>query len=134
MPQTFIVDQAATFSGLAFLESKPKLKFGSRDVQDTTSDGTPKWEVQLIGGFRDQFGQNAHEVIRVNIASHRDPGEGLGQYTPVHMIRFVVGVTPAEKRVDGQGREKITGGTVWYRADGIQSAMPGNTRQAKAEG
>jgi hypothetical protein len=132
MPQTFIVDQAATFSALAFLESNPKMKFGQANVQDTAADGTPKWEVQLIGGFRDQFGKNAHEVIKVNVTSYRNPGEGLGPYTPVHMTNFVIGVTPAEKRVDGQGREKITGGTVWYRADGIQSALPGSSRSQKS--
>lgn len=135
MPQTFIVDQAATFSALAFLESAPKTKFGQQGVQDTDRDGTPKWEVQLIAGFRTAFGQTAHEVIKVNITSAKDPGEGLASYTPVHLGEFQIGVTPPEKRTDAQGREKITGGTVWYRAASITSALPGAARQApRAEG
>jgi len=132
MPQMFIVDQAATFSAVAFLESSPKIAFG-KETQDTTKDGTPKWEVQLIGGFRDQFGKNAHEVIKVNVTSPKDPGEGLNPYTPVHMTNFTVGVTPPEERTDGQGRKKIVGGTVWYRADSIQAATAGAARRSSSE-
>ena len=134
MPQTFIVDQAATFSAVAFLESTPKPVFGSRTgEQATTRDGVPQWEVQVIGGFRDQFGKNAHEVIKINVASHRDPGEGLAAYTPVIMSNFVVGVTPTEQYEDKKtGQTKVRGGSIWYRADRIESAIP--TRPQRGEG
>lgn len=133
MPQMFVIDQAATFSAVAFLESSPKMAYGRDGVQDTTRDGIPKWEVQLIGGFRDQFGKSAHEVIKVNVTSPKDPGEGMGPYTPVHMIGFVIGVTPPEERTDNQGRKKIVGGTVWYRAERIEPAMPGGARPKGGE-
>ncbi|WP_207921586.1 hypothetical protein, partial [Micromonospora sp. KC721] len=39
MPQTFIVDQAATFQAVAFLGAEPRIEFGTRDKQETTKDG-----------------------------------------------------------------------------------------------
>lgn len=129
MPQTFVIDQAATFSGVAFLQSSPKLGFRS-DQQDTLADGRRKWEVQLVAGFRDNFGNSTHEVIKVNVAAHTDPGEGLNPYTPVQLINFVVGVVPAEMASDGNGGSKVKGGSTWYRADEIRStAVLSNARQ-----
>jgi hypothetical protein len=52
MPAQFVVDQAATFSAVVLLSSEPKRVFGSED-QDRAKDGTPKWEVQCVCGFRD---------------------------------------------------------------------------------
>ncbi|WP_181725761.1 hypothetical protein, partial [Nocardia gipuzkoensis] len=77
MPQTFVIDQAASFTGVAYLEAKPKTVFGKPDEQDRTPDGRLKWDVQLVAGFRDQFGSSQHEVIKVNVASNTDPGAGL---------------------------------------------------------
>lgn len=123
MPQTFMVDQRATFEAVAFLSCEPKMVFGSRDRQETASDGTPKWEVQLVAGFR-QFGKVNSEVIKVGVSSHKNPGDGLGMYTPVHLINFMVGVNPPEKRINEKtGQEKIVGGTAWYRCDEIRSAL-----------
>ncbi|WP_207921589.1 hypothetical protein, partial [Micromonospora sp. KC721] len=34
MPQTFIVDQAATFQAVAFLGAEPRIEFGTRDKQE----------------------------------------------------------------------------------------------------
>lgn len=123
MPQTFVVDQKATFEAVAFLNCVPKMVFGSRDRQETATDGTPKWVIELVAGFR-QFGQVTSEVIKVGVTSYKDPGEGLAMYTPVHLINFVVGVTPPEKRTNEKtGQERITGGTAWYRCDEIRSAL-----------
>ena len=119
MPQIFHVDQAATFTAVAFLEANPTLEFGSKE-QGRTADGLLKWDVQLVAGFRDQFGNSAHEVIKVGVAAGRNPGEGLAPYTPVHLINFVVGVVPPEMRKDNRGQERVTGGTTWYRADEIR--------------
>ncbi|MEU4843285.1 hypothetical protein [Nocardia testacea] len=135
MPQTFVIDQAATFAGVAFLESKPKTVFGRPDEQDRTPDGRLKWDVQLVAGFSDQFGGSQHEVIKVNMASNTDPGQGLDPYTRVQLVNFVVGVVPPEVRKDSRGQEKLTGGTVWYRADELRpitSAAP-KTRATNAE-
>jgi len=133
MPQTFVIDQAASFTGIAFLESKPKTVFGKPDEQDRTPDGRLKWDVQFVAGFRDQFGSSQHEVIKVNMASNTDPGAGLSPYTPVQLVNFVVGVVPPEVRKNNQGQEKLVGGNVWYRADEIRStATPSNGRAKTA--
>lgn len=134
MPQTFVIDQAATFAGVAFLESAPRLAFGTQD-QDRTADGTPKWDVSLVAGFKDAFGRSQHEVIKVGIASHQDPGDGLASYTPVQLVNFVVGVVPAEVRKDNRGQDVVRGGTTWYRADAIVPAgatTNGSRRSAAA--
>ncbi|WP_181725771.1 hypothetical protein, partial [Nocardia gipuzkoensis] len=93
-----------------------------------TPDGRLKWDVQLVAGFRDQFGSSQHEVIKVNVASNTDPGAGLNPYTPVQLINFVVGVVPPEVRKDNRGQEKLVGGTVWYRADEIRPIGATKTR------
>ncbi|MEU4345774.1 hypothetical protein AB0H00_31775 [Nocardia sp. NPDC023852] len=128
MPQTFVIDQAATFTGVAFLKAIPKTVFGKPDEQDRTPDGRLKWDVQLVAGFRDQFGGDQHEVIKVNVASNVDPGQGLGQYTPVQLVNFVVGVVPPEVRKDNRGGEKLVGGTTWYRADEVRPLNAKATR------
>lgn len=133
MPQMFYVDQAATFTGVAFLQSAPKMAFGTRE-QDKTTDGLGKWEVQCVAGFRDQFGNPSHEVIKINVASHTDPGQGLNPYTPVQLVNFIVGVVPPEIRKNAQGQEKLVGGSTWYRADSIQSTAQPSGRQRPAAG
>lgn len=132
MPQIFAIDQAATFSGVAFLQATAKTVFGQPDTKDTTQDGRIKWEVQLVAGFKDQFGNPSHEVIKVNVASHTDPGEGLAPYTPVQLVNFVVGVIPPEMGQDRNGGAKIKGGSTWFRADEIRpiSAPSGGRRNA----
>ena len=135
MPQIFVIDQAATFDGVAFLKAVPRLAFGTQD-QDRTADGTPKWDVSLIAGFNDSFGRAQHEVIKVGIASATEPGQGMGQYTPVQLVNFVVGVVPPEVRKDARGQEKLVGGTTWYRADEIRpvGAQTGGRKTAATEG
>jgi hypothetical protein len=122
MPQTFVVDQAATFQAVAFLSAEPKIAFGTRDKQETSADGTPKWTVELVAGFR-QFGKVTSEVIKVSVTSHKNPGEGLGMYTPVNLVNFMVGVNPPEERTNDKGVKRIVGGTAWYRCDEIRPAM-----------
>jgi hypothetical protein len=123
MPQTFIVDQAATFEAVAYLSCEPKIAFGTRDRQETTADGTPKWSVELVAGFR-QFGKVTSEVIKVSVTSVKNPGEGLSMYTPVHLVNFTVGVNAPEERINEKtGQKRIVGGTAWYRCDEIRSAI-----------
>ncbi|TDB66110.1 hypothetical protein, partial [Micromonospora sp. KC721] len=92
MPQTFIVDQAATFQAVAFLGAEPRIEFGTRDKQETTKDGLPRWDVQVVAGFRDNFGKVQNEVIKVGYAGAKNPAESIGMYTPVHLVNFTVGV------------------------------------------
>jgi hypothetical protein len=113
MPQQFIVDQAATFSHVVLLSCEPKTGFQSSE-QDRTKDGTPKWELQLVAGFK-AFDRSANEVIKVGVAAERNPAESIPQFTPVQVIGFVVGVM--EKR--NQAGDVI-GVQTWYRAESIR--------------
>ncbi|NAS27518.1 hypothetical protein GT755_38355 [Herbidospora sp. NEAU-GS84] len=115
----FKIDQAATFLGVAFLACQPKTAFQSA-TQDTTKDGVPKWEVQVVGTVRDQFGKIGNEVLKIGVASLKDPGQGVMPYTPVQLVGFEVGVMEKTKRNPSTGEEKIIGTTVWYRAEEIR--------------
>ena len=116
MPQTFIVDQAATFQAVAFLSAEPRLVFGQQ-VQEKTKDGIPKWDLQVVAGFRDNFGKVNNEVMKVSYASHTNPVTELGMYTPVHLVGFTVGVMEKTAKED---RSRVIGFTVWYRCDEIR--------------
>lgn len=124
MPQTFIVDQAQTFKALAFLSAEPKIEYGSRDKQEMTKDGLPKWEIQLVAGFY-QFGKIANEVLKVNYAGPHNPADYIGMYQPVQLLNFTVGVNPPEERTNDKGVKRIVGGTAWYRCDDIQPVNVG---------
>lgn len=119
MPQTFIVDQAATFQAVAFLGSSPRMQFGTQ-MQDKTKDGLPKWDVEVIASFRDSFGKTSHETLKVGVASPKDPGEGLGMYTPIQLVNFTVGVMDKTVTDKVTGEQKVVGAQVWYRADGVR--------------
>ncbi|WP_207921593.1 hypothetical protein, partial [Micromonospora sp. KC721] len=59
MPQTFIVDQAATFQAVAFLGAEPRIEFGTRDKQETTKDGSPLEARTHSGGLPKRFHNDA---------------------------------------------------------------------------
>jgi hypothetical protein len=129
MPQTLKIDQAATFAQVVLLSSEAKPAFGSADKQDTTKDGTPKWECQVVAGFR-QFGRTVNEVLKIGIASHRNPAEQVQPYTPVQLIGLEVGVMERS----GKNGEPA-GFLVWYRADELRSISDTRpVRSAKTEG
>jgi hypothetical protein len=115
----FKIDQAATFRGVAFLSCSPKTAFGST-AQETTKDGTPKWVVEVIGSTMDQFGKPANAVVKVGVAAHKDPGQGLVMYTPIHLVGFEVGVMEKTRKNPTTGEEKIIGVQVWFRAEEIR--------------
>ena len=133
MPAIFHVDQARTFTMVMFLSSSPKMQFGTQ-MQDKTKEGLPKWEVQVVASFS-QFGRTENEILKVGVAAHQDPALPLqGMPQPVELVGFRVGVTPAEKRTDKNGNDRITGGTAWYQADEIRSlsAVPTGRKSAEA--
>jgi hypothetical protein len=127
VPQTFRVDQAATFAGVVLLSVEPKVVFGGSE-QEVTSEKVPKWEVQLVAGFR-QFGRVANEVLKVGVASHRNPGEGIAPYTPVELVGLEIGVM--EKRSKAGS---IVGAQVWYRAEEVRSTAAVGPRGQAREG
>jgi hypothetical protein len=126
MPQTFKIDQAATFSGVVLLSIEPKPVFGSDD-QDRTTDGVPKWEAQVAAGFR-QFGRTVNEVLKIGLVSHANPADGLTPYQPVQLVDFEVGVMPQTRTNKETGEEKITGVQVWYRCAEIRPLSAVGTR------
>jgi hypothetical protein len=130
MISVFRVDQAATFAGLVFLSCEPKLGFQSTN-QETTRDGTPKWEVQVLGAFRDSFGKTTNEVVKVGIAAERNPAVGIAAFTPVVLVDFELGVMERTKK-DQNGVEKVIGASVWFRASKVRSIAetPVNTGKA----
>lgn len=113
--QSFKIDQAQTFTHVLFLSAEPKVKFGSQTDQECAKDGTPKWVVQVVGGFRD-YGKATNEVLKISVTSDSKPGDGLPPATPVQLLAFEVGVMPKTAR-DGS----VIGVQVWYRADGIRA-------------
>jgi hypothetical protein len=52
--------------------------------------------VHLAAGFR-QFGKINNEILKVRVACHTIPGDGLAPYPPVELVGFEVGVMPKTK-------------------------------------
>jgi hypothetical protein len=125
MPQTFVVDQAATFSHVVLLSCDPKLGFQSTE-QEKTKDGTPKYELQLVAGFK-AFDRAVNEVIKVGIAAERNPADTIPQFTPVQLVGFVVGVMEKTKG------DQVVGVQTWYRCDAVRpiSAVPNGSRKSE---
>lgn len=121
--QSFKIDQAATFAGVVLLAVEPKVQFGSTEQVHTT-DGVPKWEAQLVAGFRGFGDKTVNEVIKVGLTSRTNPGEGIAPYTPVELVDFEVGVMERKNR-----NNEITGVQVWYRAREIRSTAATNGKR-----
>lgn len=119
MQQQFKVDQAATFASVILLSVEPKCGFKSTE-QERTRDGVPRWEVQLVAGFR-QFDKVTNEVIKVNVASYTNPGDALTPYVPVELINFEVGVMEKTRKNRDTGATEQIGINVWYRCDEVRS-------------
>jgi hypothetical protein len=131
--QSFKIDQAATFTGVALLSVEPKVQYG-RSEQDRTTDGVPKWEVQVVAGFRGFGGRTNNEVIKIGMTCHTNPGDGINPYTPVELVDFEVGVMPDERKDKETGEKKIVGVKVWYRAREIRSTAATNGRRPGQSG
>ncbi|MGH3826914.1 MAG: hypothetical protein ACRDQX_07045 [Pseudonocardiaceae bacterium] len=126
VPQTYKIDQAATFAGVVLLSVEPKLVFGGTE-QEVTAERVPKWEAQLVAGFR-QFGKVSNEVLKVGVAASRNPGEGVAPYTPVELVGLEIGVMNKENK-----KGEIIGAHVWYRAEEVRSTAATGPRRAGAE-
>lgn len=130
----FKINQAATFpQGVVYLSCTPKIEFGSRDKQEMTKDGTPKWEVQILAMTLDSFGKPSNGVLKIGVNSHRDPSESVPTMVPVELVGFEIGVMDKTKKMP-DGSEKILGAQVWYRCEAIRPlhAVPEPTRKAAA--
>jgi hypothetical protein len=118
MPRTFKIDQAATFDTVIVLSVEPKIAFGSTE-QDRTKEGLPKWEAQVVAGFK-AFDRTSNEVLKVGLASHANPMESITSYMPVHLIDFEVGVMARERTNKSTGATEQVGVQVWYRCSEIR--------------
>ncbi len=128
--QNFKIDQVRTFASVLLLSCEPKTAFGDQYRQETTKDGLPKWEAQLVAGFR-RFGRAENEIIKVGIAAEHNPGEAIPPATPVELIDFEIGVMEKRDR-DGQ----VTGVQVWYRCQEIRpiATVPNGTERKARTG
>ncbi|MCD2191468.1 hypothetical protein [Actinomycetospora soli] len=127
MIQNFAIDQAATFESLLFLSCEPKTAFGDSFRQETTKDGLPKWEAQLVARFR-QFGRATNEIIKVGLVSERAPGADLAPATPVELVGFEIGVMDKKDR-----NGNVTGAQVWYRCSEVRSTASTAPRSRAAQ-
>lgn len=119
MPGTYVIDQAASFAAALLMSSAPKDRFGEPGRQDTASDGTPKWAVQVAVTFTSQNGiAPASDVLAITITSPSDPAMGIPVGSPVTIDGLRVGINPPEKN----DRGGIKGGKVWHSATGLHSA------------
>jgi hypothetical protein len=123
MANNFKIDTTNTFEAVAFLGCAPKVGFGSK-TQELTKDGVPKWVVEIVAGFRGQFGTTS-EVLKVGVAAPRNPCEGMPMYTPVQLVNFEVGVMEKTKKNPATGEERVIGVTVWYRAESLRPLAVG---------
>lgn len=125
MITNFKIDQARTFTAVAFLTADPKTAFKSDRQEMTKGDNpTPKWDVQVIAMSTDAFGRPQNEVLKVGVASHKNPGEGLAPYTPVALVEFEIGVMEKTVKHPETGEERVIGVQVWYRAQQIKAMVP----------
>lgn len=134
-PQVFTVEQAATFNTVVLMAVEPKLAFRS-DEQETTKDGTGKWEAHLSAGFR-VFGKTEYTMIKVGLVGEKNPGDGIAPGTPVQLVGFQIGVMDKVVKDRETGESKTVGAQVWYRADEIRSTAATGTpggRKAQASG
>lgn len=114
-----IIDQTQTFAAVIFMGSTPKTKFeDKRPVgQDTTAEGTPKWQVQVSLAPQQVPGakvQDKPELVNVNVAADSDPGAGVGPGMPVQFEGLAIGTT----------RDK----TIYYTAAGIKTPAGGRAK------
>lgn len=118
-PNSFKIDQAATFQMVMVMDVAPKMRFGSETDQECLKDGTPKWTAQVTAGFR-TFGGPKFAVLSITIASHEDPRQGVQPGMPVELVGLEVGVMDKKIKDRDTGQEKVVGAQVYYRAEGIR--------------
>lgn len=129
-PQTYKIDQAATFGQLVLLQVEPKSFNGG--PQETTKAGDLKWEAQFLAGFRGFGDKQEYSTIKVGLVGAKNPGEGIAPMSPVELIGFEIGVMERTKKLP-DGTEKIIGVTVWHRAESMRSTASTGSKRASTE-
>jgi hypothetical protein len=130
MATNFVIDQAASFKRAHLIQVDPRIGFGT-DKQDTTKEGVPVWQAQVMI-TQENFGRDANEIVKVTIVSPKDPGEGVPPFAPVRLHNLQVGVMATTKRDRNTGTEEITGAGVYFRCDRIEAAIQPMKADGKA--
>jgi hypothetical protein len=120
MPGMITVSQQETFATPPLVMSVgPRMKFGT-DQQDVTRDGQRKWSVQVAVGYFADYGMRpVAEVIEVGLVGE-DPSHAVQAGGPVSFDRLRCGIQPPERRDDGKGGTKISGGRLYWSADAVR--------------
>ena len=126
MQTTFVIDQDKTFGAAKFtkIAVAPKEKFGSAGEQATTKDGVPQWVAQLLVQYRNGFGVEVAEVLKLTIAAESDPGKSIPDMSPVEVEGLTVGVMEGR---DGQGF------SMFFRAESLAPVASGSRPAKPAE-
>jgi hypothetical protein len=118
VPQTFKVDQAATFTKVILLEIEPKTAYGS-DQQERNREGVLRWSAQVVAGFR-AFDRSSNEVLKVGFDADGDPRTSIEPYTPIELVDFEIGFMAKERKNKETGASEMTGVSVWCRCREIR--------------
>ena len=126
-PNTFKIDQAATFEALMALSGGPKTAFGDQYRQEMTKDGLGKWELELAARFR-VFGRSTNKIIKVGLVAESDPFAGVDFPAFVQLVDLEIGVMDKTNR-EGQP----VGAQVWYRCAEVRAldASGGSARRGR---
>jgi hypothetical protein len=116
VPQTFKVDQAATFTKVILLEVEPKVAYGS-DQQERNREGVLRWSAQVVAGFR-AFDRSSNEVLKIGFDSETEPQ--IEPYTPIELVDFEIGFMAKERKNKETGASEMTGVSVWCRCREIR--------------
>ena len=124
-PQIFRVDQAATFEAVAVLQVGPKTAFRSDEqLRADSGKGELKWEGEFNVAFMGFGGKRQFSIMKVGFVGPRNPGDGVPPYTPVQLVGLEVGVMDKTVTDKTTGEVRTVGAQVWYRAEGMQPAVP----------
>ena len=121
MPGGFItVDCKNTFAAAIFLAATAKTIFGT-DQPDISKDGQRKYSADVAVTYLADPGRKpVSEVISVSLMG-ADPSAMITPGQPVEFDRLRCSVSSPEKR---EGSNRISGGRLFYMADGLRSASP----------
>ena len=119
----FIIDQAESFTRANLVQVTPRIAFGSDGVQETTKDGIPVWQAEVIIGVEGFGGAVASEVIKVRVVSPKDPAEGIPGFSPVKLHRLAVSVYDASRKDRDTGQREVTGAGVAFSCERIEAAV-----------
>lgn len=119
MPGMVTVSQQETFSTPPLVMSVgPRLKFNSTE-QDVTRQGEKKYSCQVAVSYFADYGMRpVAEVIEVGLVGE-DPSITIQPGMQVAFDRLRCGVSAPERRDDGKGGSKISGGRLYWMADRV---------------